>query len=872
MWFRTAEGLYDETGLRPMRRPWRSLFAGRQNVSGGPGVQNVRDDDLRRVQTSWAGGEGQAVVDPTDQQTFRKYDRSLAIDASIPGQLRLARAMSQQGFTGAGSITNEADTWVDDIGTSTVVGTDRRLNAVADAIKKDTAVLGAGNWQFDFYGYEDAPPVTEGSDFRLGGGQGAVAGSDFALKSSDAWCKLTGQDPIDGQVTLKATFVPVIGSGPGIGIGSIQLSVKNESNQNIVAQATSDQVRAPNSGDVSVTFTAQAGKTYFYRVDAKHFENLSKILVDKITIDESDTRTLLCEVKQGVTVVGSQTVSTAGTTSSQKLTSITILSPGATVYTTRVTRSGAGTSRKPWVDKEVHVQVSMNDPRTIELGFGDRIWLVDYSTGTQPQGFYWDPANNRWTNIAVFATAGKKAIAMAHSDNFEFVVLDDKIVYHMTTAAIAAHTTATTDDTVGLAVGGNRLYILTEATATGTTLLQHPLEGAPAAPTSVYAVGNLGMNPDTDLPQRMTGTKTGVVFFANQGPDCWVYAYDGAAGFPVVKLPTGFRGRAISHGLGFTWVSGSFPTVDATGTNHRPAIFLVDHSNSTAEELDLTLYRSDDPSTKIRMAQMYGSDLWLVAEVQTTPKKMRLWRVSLRAPIAAFLEQEITTDDTQQSVDSRGLAITHRDRFAVWAKGGPYLQSQTAYQTSGTAFLRGSRYDYGLAESKELLSFGVEADIPAGTSIEVWYSTDGATFAVAGTWTAQGIKAVSLPDVHVFFTTLQVEIRLLSTSSAITPTLYALQERMYLQKYDKGWDLLLTCFDPSAAWHMDGSEVPGQVAADYLFSLADGAGVVEFEDRYSWGSEANQAPIYTVHVETPDQFFVARGESYLRVHLTDRAA
>src|SRR5213593_1982453 len=117
MWFRVASGLYDQTGLRPVRRTFRSLFAGRQNVSGLPGVQNVRDDDLRRVEHSWEGGEGQAVIDPDDATTFRRYDRSLAIDASVKGQLSLARAMAQQGFTGAGAITDEADGWVDDIGT-----------------------------------------------------------------------------------------------------------------------------------------------------------------------------------------------------------------------------------------------------------------------------------------------------------------------------------------------------------------------------------------------------------------------------------------------------------------------------------------------------------------------------------------------------------------------------------------------------------------------------------------------------------------------------------------------------------------------------------------------------------------------------------
>lgn len=870
--YKLAEGYYDQTGLRPMRRRWDSLFPGRQNVSGAPGVQNVRDDDLRWIADSFAAGEGQRVIDPSDSQTFRAFDRSQVIDFSNTGEMRLARQMSQQGNTATAPSTVEGNTWTDDVGTSTVVGTDRRLNVVGDAVKVNVA-LTAGQWQIDFYGYSDPATTIEGSTLTEEQKNTAVSGTDIRLKSEGATVRTANRTPAVGQVIVGARLL-LDAPAKGGSHAKAKLIVWNQTADEKVAERhielrANDGTQAV--GTVQVSFKAKAGKSYRYKVVLVSLSKADYLAVDYLTEDEGDTRTLGWKVKNGAAVVASGSVDMTGITSTQRLASATVPITGTPTYTLRVDRTAG--ARKVYVDKALYQLATIADPRVIELGRSNLVWIVDQSAGAA-RVLYWDAAAVKWVSVGTIGAAVGKAVAMCHSDSYQFVALDDKIVYRVQEPSTAQQYTAAMGDAIeGLTVGGSRLLILTESTANGTVLYDCGLEGTPnITPTARYPVGNKGIAGTADVPQRMAATKNGCVFFANQATDCWIYEWDGSAGEPLAKMPPGFRGRAIAHANGLTYIGGGFPTVDPSGNaSQRPAIFVVDHSTTATDELDVKFHRDEDPSTQIQDMQLFGTDLWVLTGVSSTPAKMRMWRVSLRQPIAVFLDQEITLDETQATGSARGLAITGQDTFAIWSKGSPYRRL-TSYNVAAQATYTSSRYGFGLTEQKRLDAFDVVGIIPAGCSVQVSYEIDDSgTFVLVGSLTTPGRLVVSSPQSTVLFTTMRFQVRLISTDPAVTPEVYSVGVRGYSPTSEKRHELLLACLDQTSIWHIDGTQARGSEAIEYLYHLADTGALVEFENRYA-SKKSEESVISVVAIQNPDAFYLQRGEALVRVLLVERAA
>jgi hypothetical protein len=557
-----------------------------------------------------------------------------------------------------------------------------------------------------------------------------------------------------------------------------------------------------------------------------------------------------------------------GITTTQRIASATITSPGKT-YTLRLERT-AGASRRFFADKGVYQIAAMNAPRLIELGRGDFVWLVDYSEDAAARVLYWDAVTDAWVSVGTIGSVGAKASSMAHSDNYEFIALDDKKVYRAKnpSTAEALLTDAMGDKIVGLTVGGSRLLILTESQANGSVLYDLGLEADPGAtPTERYPVLNKGIIGSVDVPHRMAATKNGAVFFANQGPDCWLYEWTGDAGEPIAKFPPGFKGRAVVHASGISWVGGSFPTVDSTGeTNSRPAIFLVDHSTLDVVQVDVRLHRDEDPTTLLEGMQLFGSDVWVQTEVQSTPRTMRVWRISLRAPIAAFLEHEVTLDETQADGEARGLAVTGGDAFVLWSIGFPY-QRTASFNVVDPAYLISSRYAFALSEQKRLDEFEVAGPIPAGCAVQVLYEIDDSgTFELAGELSAPGVLKVSTPDNHVMFRTLRYCLMPLSSDPTATPAVYELGIRGYLPSFDKTFELLLMCVNETGVWRIDGQQVRGIEGVRYLESLTDTGAHVEFVDYFA-SEKDDEAETFIVTAQDLDAFFLKRGEALVRITL-----
>lgn len=860
--YRLAAGYFEETGLRPLRERWASLFAGRQNVSGAPGVQNVNDDDLRWMADSFAGGEGQRVIDPTSPQSFRAFDRASNLDFSQPGEMRLARRMEHQSSTGGVETTVEGSTWIDDVGVSTVVGTDRRLNAINDAIKVDAA-LGAGQFQIDFHAYLEASTTFEGSTLVEEEANTQVVGTDIRLKSVGATVRTANQDPLDGSVGVTTTLIlPAPTSGKAS--AKCKLIVWNQTSGQKIAEKHVILTATPGpdtTATAQVTFTAKAGKTYRYKVECSTLAKAPYVTVDKITATEG-TATAKWEVKNGAAVLASGTVTMTGITATQKVASTSVA--GGITATLRMVRLGG--SQRLLVDKAIHQLATIANPRLLEVGKGNKSWIVD-ATG---RILFWDPVAIDW--ILVATLAGGTGQAIAHSDSYEFVAMSDKKVYRAAEPSTGeAYTAVLADPIEGLTVGGSRLLILTESTAAGSKVFDVGLQATPGVvPTERFAVGNAGMGASDDVPQRMAATKNGCVFFANQGPDCWIYTWDGLAGTAYEKLPPGFRARSIVHAGGFSFLGGGFPTVDASGTSYqRPAIFLIDHSRTGAVQLDLRLHRDEDPTTQIQAMQLFGRSLYVLCSVTTSPPKMRLWRIDLGDPVAPFLAHEITLPATGGT--ARGLAITEQEAFVCWSTGGPWRRS-TGYNIAEPAVYTSSRYHFGLTEKKRLDAVEIMGIIPAGSSVQVAYEIDDSgVFVPVQNFVAAGRAVVSIPDETILFRSLRFEVQPISPNESVTPVVYAVGLSAYLPSYDKRFELLIACLDETSVWRMDGSQARGSEGFAYLKALADTGALVEFENRYE-SNDPKEHTTTVVSVQNPDAFYLRRGEALVRVMLAERVA
>jgi hypothetical protein len=886
-----AEGpeFYERTGVPPMDLDWRSIFAGRQNVQGAPGVQNVRDEDLRWVSTSFAGGQGRTVIDPSVAEDFRRFDRSVGIDLGSTGEMRLTREMFQYGRdqnNPQSPTLHEGSTFSDEIGASTVGGTDRRLNSNGDTVKKDVA-LSAGTHQITVYGYVDGPTetvLTLGSVLEEVQGSTAISGTAIGLKTERAKVRSAALNFTSG-VSVQVTAALRLVAGAVDVRAQAQLLIRDMTTDTPAASmleflASPDAEGAvTQSTSPTLTFIAKAGHSYRVEVELRMLDGQgAAFFVDQVETLELGAQTAEWRISEGATVRASRVSNVRGVTTSRQIGASTVRLGSATTLSLRLVRSSG--AAKVWLDRFEIVTFGPFTPRAIGLGIEDKIWLVD-DAPVPHIVWWWDASSNRWLQHTGIPDVGL-VNTMCSSEAHQYVLLQTGKVFRWSkTPGIELFAEISpAPSPAAIAYAEARLYVLTENPDGGTLWSRTSLETPDDPWQFKYGCGPIGLGPtdelDLGLPQRMATVGAGVIFFQNQGGICIIHHYDGAAGSPLTSLPMGFRGRALVHGGGTTYVGGGFPAKDATGqTTMRPSVFTATGLRGEqveVGELDVKLWHEDDPPAKIAAMQQYGSDLWLQVEVATDathPRRhMQLWRISLRGDPAAFLEHEVEIQPEQVSGRARGLAVTWRDRFAIWTSGGPY-QVAERFATAGDAFVRTSRYAFGLLEQKLLLHLDLDATIPAGTWVELYYSADGGAFQGARRFLEPGRTIVSVPGRSRFFQNLRLEAHLRSTNPAITPIVYAFGAGATIQEYDRAWNLLLLCADETAVWRKDGSQVPGYVGVDYLLDLAESEGVVEFENFYR-SKRPEDGLIHMVTVESPRPLYMQRGEALVRVRLSER--
>jgi hypothetical protein len=150
------------------------------------------------------------------------------------------------------------------------------------------------------------------------------------------------------------------------------------------------------------------------------------------------------------------------------------------------------------------------------------------------------------------------------------------------------------------------------------------------------------------------------------------------------------------------------------------------------------------------------------------------------------------------------------------------------------------------------------------------YALDDEPFISVGSFTKSNRLVISGPDQPASFTFVQIELELHTTDPLITPVIYSLELKAWLQKLDKAFELLIQCFDESSTFHIAGDAVPGGEAIDYLFDLAtETGGLVEFEDAYTRNDPAD-SQVYNVLLEEPDLQMLQAGSGLVHLRLTER--
>lgn len=872
----------------PYRRWSRSIFAD-QPIVGSDG-QNLRPEQLVWNMTEF-DGEGQVVLDASDDFSKRLFYRSEGIDFRIPGQMQLNQSSLIVQPTSSGGSTattlQGAANFADVTGVSTTAATDRKLTAVNDVVGSDVITPGAGQVQADYYLYADTEQYStiEGSAFAVFTGTGQVIGSDISLVSAGTIVTTVDQSTLTAGVPYTVEFYAYLSAAysgatkPTIRCSVIDTTVRNDAFMvDMVDNVKLTGIASPADGSFQAKchFTPRSGHLYQFWVTLMVTPGSwnGYVLCDRVryskVISASETVTISVYNSSGSTTIASQTLNISNTASALSGT-LLFTSAAATNYSFRVSY-GAG-AQSPWVDKLVYTIRSTSStvyhPEIVDVGSGGYVWAVGYSAAGSPITWTYDFSTKAWTVRTTLSThaAGTRPLAMCHSDAYQYILGDDDEVSQTDTSNAAEYVSAaaTTGTCRGICIAQDRLIVLTEDTTNGVWIYTFPVDGAGAtygSATSSVQVTTAKVSPTTTLRQRMVGTPTGARFYVNYGSAvCRVYEADTSTSTPTVRmlaeLPDGVQGTSIEHTGGKTFVGGQF--LAGSGQLPRSALWMIDESGAV---IRAALFRRDDPEAAPPVwIDAYQNDLNILMGSQ-------VWRYSLITS-GLYLEYKLQPGTI---TNARSLAATQGVTLCTYAGEGMWVTgSQGTYRTGGTTSSNeyiSSIFDNGLPfETKMLTEIVLLTDpIPTGTSVAVQYDAD-----QTGTWTHLGNCTrgqathhlrVSLPDNAVTYGTIQVRV-VLGTNGSATPVIYGITVRGLTTSTEDYIDLNLLLADEDSSSRVHGKQRTGGEMAQYLRSLKTAGTPVGLTDYYGADSGrkgAGAAISNLVRIESVDQIFVKQGE------------
>ena len=847
-------------------------------ITGDPG-ENL-SEELRWHITNFKG-EGQKIIDITDPESPSLFYRSEGLDFRTAGEFRLNKSttLQQPVHTGGGgqSTFQGAANFADVVGTSTTSGTDRQLQVINDTVGSDTHTPGAGMVQADFYVYHEAVQVTtvQGNDMTKMGGSATVSGTDHSLESDGATVATSSISGLTNAVVYDAAFyVKASGSTTACSNKPVVKAqvVDTTDSAAVVVMVSSPNFTVSATGSTlfaTLQFTAVTSHTYQLRIVCTNDGSCSAVtaLADYVTYGPSLSiaRTVTISVynSSGASTVITQTLNVTATAAGSLIGSLTYDSAAATNYSYRV-KFDAGQQR-PWVDKVITTLQTSGadlqwDPQALDVGQGGNVWLASSNAAAGPSTWTYD-FDGTWTNrVTPVGTANAKPLGMAHSDAYEYLLVDNKIVYQMTTSASNAYIAATTATARGVAVAQNRVAVLGEDSTNGTILYLYALDATslPTAILNTVTVSGAKSSPDVTLRQRIVGTPTGFRYFVNYSDGtCTIYECDSSPTSPTNRilavLDDGVKATAITHTSGKTFIAGQFKA--ESGVTARSALWMIDESGYL--RFVGYLRRDADGSTAhVQMLRAYQGDVWML-------QGEYVWRYSLRTG-GLYLEYELPATTPGSA---RALAVVQGHQFAAHLEGvfvtgavGTYRQSTIADGNRLTT----SIHNFYLPGTRKTL-WAVECvtdDLASGSQVSLEYQKD-----QNGTWTPLG--TVTTGSFHQFFpstgaesvrfNTLQVRATLGSGNGTATPVVKDAVVRA-LPIHDQHFldaRLLLTTED--SGFHVGNRQSGGGDLAAHLWNLKAQGNLVTVEDGFFYGN-AGESQFYLARIEAISQANEAPGE------------
>lgn len=869
-----ARYVLDHAADEPYVRWSREINPDTSGIIGQETSVNLVPQELRWDITNF-DGEGQVVLDTTNPASARRFYRSEGLDFRVPGQFQLNRSTVLQRplhTGGGGTATLEGNAGYEDItGTSTASGTDRRLNVINDVIGLATdRTPGAGTVQVDFYAFHEEPllTTTQGSSFDRKSGSGEVSGDDFTLRTVGT---IVGTAAITGltagipyEVNYYAYSSAAVNDTTAPYMRFQVWDVTSANNPFILTGegggSSAKAVTATSAGTLvhRAVFTPQSGRSYEFRFTLTNIREAGSIfgLADKVTygpaLSTNNAVTLTVFNVTGAATVVSKTVTLTATAAGSLIGSLTYVSAATTDYDYRVTYTSG--SQRPWLDKVIEtIQTSGSDlrwdPEILDLGQGGNVWLAGKNTAAAAQTWTYDFSNNDWDARVALGASGKIPLAMAHTDAFQYTLLDDKIVYQHTTSAANAYIAATTATARGCCIAQDRLFVLGEDSTNGTIMYLYPVDATslPVAITNTLTITTAKSTPDITLRQRMAGTPTGARFFLNYADDvATIYECDSSPSTPtrrvLATLPAGVKATAIVHSDGFTFIAGQFKA--ETGQTARSALWVI--LPNGVLQFDGYLRRDDPNGNHVQMMRVYQGDLWLL-------QGPFVWRRSLKTG-GLFLEYQL---QPATAGNHRALAVVQGHQFAafdegIWVTGSVGTYRQSGPSTSGQYV--SSITDLGYPGTRKVLRSieTITDDIDSGGQVKVEYQKDNdGTWVHVGTFNddANNIITIGHDNNTVRFNTLQVRATLGSANGTATPVVKAIVVRAIPIQDEDFLDLSLLLTDEDSIFRVGERQLTGGELAANLWNLKNTGQLVTVLDGYFYkDAAAGGAPQFNAYV------------------------
>lgn len=879
--FRLDEAYEQITGRRCYIHGGRSIFADRVDIQGLSG-KTLRSDKLVWYTTRF-DGEGQVVLDNSDDRSADLFYRSEGLDLKTPGEARLNKSTLAKTVTSSpgGTTTYQgAADFADITGTSSTSGTDRRLSITGDVIGTTANFApGATSSEAIFYLYReslaDYGTTIEGTSFVKSSGDVYYSGTDVLFRGGGEvrTTNITGLSS-EQRVEFFLYSPDIAASDRGVDMTVLIGELAGGGDLRIVARKSVfvTDSSSPATANAVLTFDPAANRNYRFIVSSSPVgsvaNELARKVVDKVIYGKeySENRAKLTVYNQtGGAVYTTKTVTVNTTTAGKIAGSIVWSAAAATNYRFRVERVEG--NQRIWVDKVEATALAANawTLDCLDLGLQTtissvneaRVWMAGHRSGANSVAWLYDRTNERWGTTAGAAgeavtfndgaatTTNATCLAMAHSDSLEYFLLNNNEVYTSTNAGVDdryAYFSGASRTLVGMTVAQGRLILLAEDSS-AIRIYSLPLDGAATpydltgAPTATIRIVDLDAGVKTAsgaLRQRMCSTPTGARFLVNWGDvTSKIYEVDGSGTTLTVReladLGHGVQATCIAYEGGITFVGGRYfgdDTASDTDKKPRSALWAIDQ-NGVLQRIGF--FRRDNPNVnRPQFLVPYQQDLYIL-------QGPYVWRYSLvTGGLTLEYEMEPITASAHRALSvlfGRIISLYTEESF-VTGSDGTYRTASVADGNTITTSITDMGYPTAIKALEKITVLTDEMDSDTQITLEYQIDQDG-TWNTAGS-VLNGTRETFYVD-DTAFSTIQLRATLSSLTGTNTPVLRALAVEASASEQEEYFDLVLLCEDEDSSYRIANHHDQGSDKAASVIQAWRTGKPTTFIDAYNHG-------------------------------------